>query len=293
MKAAPFEYYAPETLVEATALLSSYGEDAKLLAGGQSLIPLMALRLATPSILVDLNRIGELAFLADEGDWLRVGALVRHREMERVSDIGQRCPMLAEAVQLIGHVAIRNRGTVGGSLAHADPSAEWAALALALDSTITVVGPNGTRTIPAEEFFVSAMTTSLHPDEVATEIRLSFPKGRVGSSFVEVSRRHGDFALAGVGAWLTLNEDGRVDDSRIVLIGVEDTPRRMRDAEGLLRDQRPTAAVVEDAADMVYTTVDARGDIHASVTFRRSIAKVLTRRAIATATRRATGGEDG
>src|SRR5581483_10916993 len=182
VKPAPFEYERPESLGEAVGLLAEHGEEAKLLAGGQSLVPLLALRLASPSVLIDLNGVRELDHLRLEGDRLAIGAMTRHRDVEEMAELRTRCPMLVEGVSLIGHVTIRNRGTVGGSLAHADPAAEWPSLVLALE---------GVRTIPAEEFFETYFTTALAPDEIVSEVRLRIPESpRVGSCFLELARRH-------------------------------------------------------------------------------------------------------
>ena len=249
MKPPPFEYVAPASLEEAVAVLGEHGDDAKALAGGQSLVPLLAFRLAAPTVLVDLNGVGDLDHLREEDGRLVIGALVRQRAVERLPGLRGRCAMLAEAVAQVGHVAIRNRGTVGGSLAHADPAAEWPALALALDGECQVVGPKGTRAVPVEELLVSYFTTSLEPDELITELRLTLPDGRVGSTFVELARRHGDFAIVGVGALLGLASDGSVARSRLALIGVGERAVRARRAEALLKGERPTDELLADDPD--------------------------------------------
>ena len=199
--------------------------------------------------------------------------------------------MIAEAIELVGHVAIRNRGTVGGSLAHADPAAEWPALALALDAELELAGPGGRRTVAARDFFVSYFTTLLEPDEVLTQIRLRLPDGRSGSCFLELSRRHGDFALAGVGALVTLDDDGTAADVRLALIGVGDRPVRPAAAESALRGRVPDDEAVVDAAAAIAAEIEPTGDIHASADYRRHVAGVLTRRALTTAVGRARGGE--
>jgi aerobic carbon-monoxide dehydrogenase medium subunit len=292
VKPAPFEYFSPTSVEELVSLLEQHGDEAKLLAGGQSLIALLALRLSTPSVLIDLNRVAELDYLSDDGTAMTVGALARHRAVEKQFGATDRCPMVSEAVALIGHVAIRNRGTVVGSLIHADPAAEWPALALALEGECDVVGPQGKRTIPAEELFVTYFTTTLSPDEVATEFRIKLPPARVGSSFMELSRRHGDFAIAGAGAVLGLDPLGRVDDARIVLIGVADTAMRIGQAEDVLVGREPSSEGLDEAAEIVGKSIDPAGDVHGSIEFRKHVTKVLTRRALEAAAGRARGGDE-
>ena len=293
MKPAPFEYAAPTRLDEAVAALAE-GEDAKVLAGGQSLVPLLAMRLATPALLVDLNRIPGLDEVRFEDGTLEMGAMTRERNVEELPGLAARCPMIAEAVALIGHVAIRNRGTVGGSLAHADPAAEWPALLLALDGEVEATGPAGTRTIGARDLFVTYFTTSLEPTEILTRVRLRLPPPGAGSAFAEFSRRHGDFALAGAGAVLTLDADGTVADARLALIGVRETAVRAELAEELLRGERPTDEAIRAAAEAVDEALNPVSDVHASAEFRRHLAKVMARRALLAARARARGGgEDG
>lgn len=290
MKPPPFEYVAPSELDEAVAVLSEHGDEAKVLAGGQSLMPLLSFRLARPSVLVDLNRVSGLGGVALDGDVLRIGAMTRQREVERLPGLRERCPMIVEAIEQIGHVTIRNRGTVGGSLAHADPAAEWTALALGLDAELDVAGPGGTRTIAADEFFVTYYTTTLAADEVLTQVRLSIPNGRSGSCFLELARRHGDFALVGVGALLSLDGAGAVADARVALIDVADRALRAAAVEAALRGREPSDAVLAEAAEHVTEGMGGRTDVHASEEYRRHAARVLTRRALATALERARGG---
>jgi carbon-monoxide dehydrogenase medium subunit len=201
--------------------------------------------------------------------------------------------MIVEAMEQVGHAAIRNRGTVGGSLAHCDPAAEWTALALVLDAELDVVGPGGSRTVPASDFFVTYFTTALAPDEILVGARFRVPNGRSGSTFVELARRHGDFALAGVGALVTLDDEGTIADARLGLIGVGATAVRATSAEAALRARRPTPEVFADAAAAVDADIDPNGDIHASADYRRHVAQVLVRRALETAVARAGGGEHG
>ena len=292
MKPPPFEYVAPRSVDEAVAALVEHGDEAKVMAGGQSLVPLLAFRLARPSVVVDVNRVAGLEGARLDGDTLEVGALTRQRDVELLPGLRERCPMIVEAVEQIGHVAIRNRGTVGGSLAHADPAAEWTALALALDAELDLHGPGGTRTVPAHEFLVTYFTTALQPDEVLTRIRLRVPNGRSGSCFLELARRHGDFAIAGVGALVSLGAGGEVADARVALIGVGERAVRSSAAEQILRGSVPTGDVLVEAAGAVAGEIEPNGDIHASADYRRHVAGVLVRRALETAVARARGGGD-
>ena len=291
MKPAPFDYVRPETLDEALAELARGGEDAKPLAGGQSLVPLLNMRLARPEALVDLNRIPGLDGIGVEDGRLVIGAMTRQREVERSDVVRRTQPLVQEAVRLIAHPQIRNRGTIGGSLAHADPAAELPAAAVALGAQFRVVGPQAERTIPAEDFFVTFLTTALQPDEVLTEI--SFPSQTAGSgwSVQEVARRHGDFALAG--AFVTFAPDGgsRCREVRIALFGVGATPVRAFEAEAALCGEQPTEAALDAAASKVTAGLgEPLGDIHASSEFRSHLATVMTRRALGEAVQRARTG---
>ena len=291
MKPPPFEYVAPRSLDEAVAALAEHGDEAKAMAGGQSLVPLLAFRLARPTVVVDLNGIPGLDGARLDGTTLELGALTRQRDVELLPGLRERCAMITEAVEQIGHVAIRNRGTVGGSLVHADPAAEWTALALALDAELDLVGPAGTRTVPAAEFLISYFTTALEPTELVTGVRLQVPNGRSGSCFLELARRHGDFAIAGVGALVTLDGDGSVADARVALIGVGERAVRVDSAEQVLRGNRPTDELFTEAAAAVQAELDPNSDVHATADYRRHVAGVLVRRALATAVGRAEGGD--
>jgi carbon-monoxide dehydrogenase medium subunit len=288
MKPAPFEYLAPRSIEEAVHALAEHGEEAKVLAGGQSLVPMMNFRLASPAVLIDLNGVTELEYAREDGDTLVLGALARHRDVQDLASVRQRCAMVAEGVDLIGHQAIRNRGTVGGSLAHADPAAEWPALLASLDGEVDAVGPNGRRTIAAAELFVTYFTTALEPDEIVVEARLPLVAGgRVGSTFVEFAQRHGDFALAGVGALVKMTDESTIAEARITLIGVRDVPVRARAAEAELVGARPDDGVIEEAARAIQDEIDPVSDLHGSADYRRHVAEVLTRRALAIAVARA------
>lgn len=285
MKPAPFEYSAPSTLDEAVAVLEQHGDEAKVLAGGQSLIPLMALRLARPTVVVDLGRLEGLDYLR-EGDSVAIGAMTTHREVELNDYLFERCPMIREAMAVIGHVAIRNRGTVGGSCAHSDPAAEWPALALALDGEFDVRGSGGTRTIPAADFFVSFFTTALEPDEIVVEVRLKLPPAGAGTAFMELARRHGDFGIVGVSAVVSRNGDD-IADARVSLMGVGSVPVRPTEVEDILRGSDGSDAALDAAAEAVNRAIEPTGDIHGSEEFRRNAAGVMTKRAIRRAYERA------
>jgi carbon-monoxide dehydrogenase medium subunit len=251
VKPARFEYCCPRTVDEAVDLLAQYGDEAKVLAGGQSLVPLMNMRLARPPVIIDINRIDALGYLREERGALRIGALTRQRVAERSPLVGERCPLLRDALRLVGHVQIRNRGTIGGSVAHADPAAELTAILVALDGEVVAQSASGTRTIAAPDLFVTYLTTSLEPREMIVEVRIpALPRG-AGWSWMEISRRHGDFALAGVGVVLAVRR-GEIREARLGLTGVGATPVR----------------------------VTPDGDIHASGEYRKHVAGVLTQRAL-------------
>jgi aerobic carbon-monoxide dehydrogenase medium subunit len=287
VKPAPFDYAAPETFEEAIGLKADAGDDALVLAGGQSLIPLLALRLATPALLIDLNRIGGLDSIRREEGWLTVGAMTRHRDAEEAVELGERIPILSDALPLIGHRAIRNRGTVGGSIAHADPAAEWPGLALALDATVGVDGPNGSRSIAAEDFFVGPFTNALGPDELVRAIRFRLPGSGSGSAFVEHSRRYGDFALVGVAVVVDVGTEGVVSEARIALIGVGGTAVRIRDGEHALEGGSLTDHEIAAAEAACRAAVDPPSSVHASSGYRRHLVGVLVGRAVRLARDRA------
>jgi carbon-monoxide dehydrogenase medium subunit len=286
VKAAPFEYVAATTLDEAVSLLGEGGDEAKILAGGQSLVPLLVMRLARPDLLVDINAVPGLDDIRVEDGLLRLGALVRQRAVEQDAAVRERFPLVTEAVATIGHAAIRNRGTVGGSVAHADPAAEWPALMLALDGEVDVVGSRGSRSIAAEDLFVSVLTTSLAADEIVRQITLRLPSGPVGTSFMELARRHGDFAIVGVAAVLGL-EDGVVTHCRLALSGVGDTAVRARAAESSLVGRTAGDETIAAAARAAADEIQPSGDIQGSAAYRRKVAAVLVRRALLAARDRA------
>lgn len=285
MKPPAFEYHRPRTVDEAISLLAQYGGEAKLLAGGQSLIPAMNFRLARPAILIDLNAVAELSYIqAANGDGLRVGAMTRQRAVERSPVVLKAAPLLHETMPFIAHPQIRNRGTVGGSIAHADPAAELPAVAVALDARCKVVSRRGSRTIAAGEFFTGLFSTALAPDELLVEIVLPTAGARSGWAFVEVARRHGDYALVGVAAAVALDAQGRCRAARIGLLSVGDGPVLATEAAQSLIGHQPSPDAIRAAADAAASRdVDPSGDIHASAAYRRHLVGVLTRRALSRA----------
>ena len=287
MKPAPFDYFTPATLDEALALLAEHGADAKPLAGGQSLIPAMNFRLARPAVLVDLNRISELAYVRAESG-VAIGAMTRQRVVERSDVVARAAPLLAEALPSIAHPQIRNRGTVGGSIAHADPSAELPAVMLALEARFQARSATGERSIPAADFFQGMLETALAPGELLVEIALPPLPARTGTAFLEVARRHGDYALVGVAAIVTLDARGRCQEARFGLLSVGDWPVLATEAANLLAGQTPSADLLRAAGDAAAThDIDPPSDIHASAAYRRQLVAVLTRRALARAFERA------
>ena len=287
MKPAIFDYLAPTSLGDALALLANLGEAAKPLAGGQSLVPLMNFRLVRPQHLVDLNGLTELSGIRQDNGHLVIGAMTRQREVERSALVGERCPLLAEAMPLIGHVQIRNRGTVGGSLVHADPAAELPAVVAALGGTLVARSATGQRVLTPETFFVSYLTCALTPAELLVEIRLPVTPPRTGTAFMEVSRRHGDFALVGVAATLTLDEAGVCTAATLALTGVGPTPVVAGEAVRTLVGATPSPKALEDVGAKVAASITPDGDLHASSEYRKHLAGVLTRRTLARAAERA------
>jgi CO/xanthine dehydrogenase FAD-binding subunit len=287
MKPAAFDYLAPTSLGEALAMLAELGEGAKPLAGGQSLVPLMNFRLVRPQHVVDLNGLGELAGIREDDGHLVIGAMTRQRAVETSALVAERCPLLAEAMPHVGHVQIRNRGTIGGSLAHADPAAELPAVVAALDGELVVQSTRGRRAVKAEQFFVGYLTTAARPGELLVEVRLPKSPPRTGSAFMEISRRHGDFALVGVAATVTVDDAGVCTASAIALTGVGPTPVAAREAARGLIGVKPAADVFEAVGRRISDSVEPDSDLHASSDYRKHVAGVLTRRALAQAAERA------
>jgi aerobic carbon-monoxide dehydrogenase medium subunit len=280
LKPAPFEYVAPHSVEEALAALQQSLPDGRILAGGQSLMPLLNLRLTKPKILVDLNGISGLEGIRETAEGLSIGAMTRQSRIERAAVVREGCPILAEAIRHISHVAIRHRGTIGGSLVHADPAAELPAVALALDAKFEVARDGIDRTIRAEEFFIDYLTTALAPDEILRAIVFPIVRPSSGYALEEITRRHGDFAIAGVVAVVDLDESGKIADARVALFGVAPTPVRARKAERALIGREPNDGAMLDAAALVDDVLDPCGDIHASSAYRKRVAAVLTARVL-------------
>lgn len=288
MKPAPFQYFAPRSQDEALALLAEHAWDAKLLAGGQSLIPAMNFRLARPAVLIDLNGIADLQYVrkGDDGA-LRIGAMTRQAALERDALVASHAPLLGEAMPHLAHPQIRSRGTIGGSLAHADPSAELPAVIVALQARLRAVGAGGERWVDAADFFLGLFTTALSPDEMLVEVEIPASSGRAGHAFTEVARRHGDYALAGVAVQLQLSEAGDCTAARIALLSVGDGPVLAAGAAAALIGRQLDGAAIDEAAAIASEAdIDPPSDLHASAAYRRHLVRALTRRAVSTAVSR-------
>ena len=284
MKPAPFEYFAPLELQEALDLLERYGDEAKILAGGQSLMPLMNLRLARPGLIIDINRLSSLdTITATPEGGLTIGALTRQRALERSKIVQEQNPILAAAMPLIGHFQIRNRGTIGGSLVHADPAAELPAVSLLLGAEFLLRSKSAVRVVPAAEFFLSYLTTAIRPAELLTEIRL--PKWPSGEAWAvqEIARRKGDFALIGVALRAELDGEETVQKAVIVMFGVDSKPLRMERAEAILKGRRISEAFLRELSGVVAEELQPDSDIHASAAYRKEVGGVLVRRALESA----------
>jgi CO/xanthine dehydrogenase FAD-binding subunit len=287
MKPALFRYYDPASLDDALSLLGEWGSDAKILAGGQTLAPMLGLRVLSPAAVIDINPLTGLDYRRETAECLAIGALTRQQALEDDATLARRQPLVAEAIPFIAHRAIRNRGTVGGSLANADPSAEWGGLAMTLDASFVVRGRSGERLIAAADFFKGLLETAIEPDELLTEIRLPrWPDG-AGWGFVEFSRRHGDFAICGIACVVALAPDGSTTQAWLTAFGVEPCPKRLAQAEAALRDERPKEAHIVQVAKLAATEVDPMGDRQASPDYRRHLVEVLVERALISAVARA------
>jgi aerobic carbon-monoxide dehydrogenase medium subunit len=292
MKPAAFDYHRVDRVEDALERLAELGEDAKVLAGGQSLVPMMNFRLVRPPALVDVTRIPDLRYVLRDGDALRIGALTVHREIELLSDpdVISGYELLPRAARWVGHYPIRTRGTFGGSIAHADPSAEWCMLAVLLDATIVVTGPDGEREIPASDFFLGFFTSALEPGELLLEVR--FPRPRPHAALREFARRHGDFAI--VAAAVALDVDGdRISDPRIVVGGVDEVPLRVRDAERAIEGAAPGGEAFAAAGRAAAGAVEPSSDVHGNAEYRKELTDVLVRRALAEAIHADREGSDG
>ncbi|MBS0529983.1 MAG: xanthine dehydrogenase family protein subunit M [Proteobacteria bacterium] len=291
MKPPPFEYLAVDSVDAAVGALAEAGGDGKIIAGGQSLLPMLNFRLLRPSVLVDINRVPDLAYVRDDGDRIRIGALTRHYMLQTSELVAAQLPVLHEAMQHVAHLAIRNRGTIGGSLSHADPAAELPMMTLLLDANLDVRSASGRRTIGAQDFFLGALSTALEEDDMVVAIDVPKLPARTGWAFEEVSRRSGDFALACVAVTLSNREDkfGRV---RIGMMGVGETPMRASEAEALLEGQPYSDGLVDAAINAIRASVEPNTDLHASSDYRRHLVGILAERAIRKAWTRAMEGSD-
>jgi carbon-monoxide dehydrogenase medium subunit len=291
MKPPRFAYYDPDTVAEAVELKSRYETDALVLAGGQSLVPMLNTRLAKPDALLDINRIASLQELEVGPTHLEFGALVRQHRLESDPIVARNVPLLAAVTHYIGHVENRHRGTVGGSLAHADSAAELPTAAVTLDAEMVIEGPSGRRVETAQDFFAGWMTTTIAPDELLVAVRFPITPADAGWGFVEVARREGDFALSAAAAQLRLDEAGRISEIAIGVASITDRPVRAAEVEAQLLGQVPTAEAVADAARAVQEQVTASDDLHATHTYRRHLAATVTQRAVLAAVRRVQEGD--
>jgi carbon-monoxide dehydrogenase medium subunit len=277
---AQFDYAAPATLDEALSLLASRTDDAKILAGGHSLLPAMKLRLAQPAILIDIGRIRDLSYIREDGDQILIGAMTTHYELESSARLKEICPLLPECASSIGDVQVRNRGTIGGSLAHADPAADWTATALSLGVTLIATSARGERTIKVEDFFLDMLTTALAPDEILREIRVPVPQARTAQAYEKVPHPASGFAVVGVAVSLARAADGKCESASIGVTGVAAKPYRATGVEQALIGKQLDAQTITDAAAHAAEGVEANSDLYASAEYRQHLARVHTRRAI-------------
>lgn len=292
MKPPKFQYWDPRSVDDVVGFLKDHGDQAKVLAGGQSLMPVLAMRLARPDYLIDLNRVSELDYIREDNGSLRIGALARQDALYRSDAVKRSCPLLWKAIPYIGHTAIRYRGTIGGSVVHADPSAELPAVMAALDAEFTVRGSGGTRVVPASEFFVTFFTTAVGPDELLTEVRVPKVPAGAATAIDELGRRHGDFALAGIAAVVHASGN-RIDRAQVCAFGVDEAPRRLDAVERLVAGQEATDELLADAGNQASQAVEPESDMHASSEYRREMTNVLTRRALKQALEEARGDGQG
>ena len=288
MKPAAFEYHAPDSLEQALQIMRLHAGEAKILAGGQSLVPAMNFRVVQPSVLIDLNQVAELSFIREEADVIRIGAMARERHLEFDASISKRTPLLHEAVPFIAHPQIRNRGTIGGSIVNADPAAELPVLMLAVNARLKARNASNERWIDAQDFFIGMFSTALEPDEILVEIELPFMPAHSGWSFMEVAPRAGDYALMGVAALVTLDEDGKCGQAKLVYLNAGEGPMNAREAAKLLEGEMLNDALIESAAAYAgEKEINPFGNVHTSSEFQRHLANVLTKKALKQAMQRA------
>ena len=286
---AAFEYFAPKTLEEALRLVERHGDEAKVLAGGHSLLPLMKLRLAAPRFIIDIGRLRGMSYIREENGHLAIGAMTTHTEIAASDLLRVRCPLLAETAEAIGDVQVRNRGTLGGSLAHADPAADYPAAILALDAQIVAASTAGARMIPAREFFVDMLTTQLRPGEILSQVRVPMLAPRTGTAYAKLYQPASGFAIVGAAARVTCGTGGKIEDIAVGLTGVGPKAYRAEDVEKALQGKKASPTVVADAVRHAAAGIEPLADLHASAEYRREMATVFTRRAIERALARASG----
>lgn len=290
MKPAPFEYHAPDSLEQVLDLMSQHAREGKILAGGQSLVPAMNFRVAQPSVLIDLNRVAELSYIREDGNVIRVGSMTRERHIEFDMSISKRIPLLTEATPFIAHPQIRNRGTIGGSIVNADPAAELPVLMLALSARLKAKNVSGERWIDAQDFFAGMFTTALEPDEILVEIELPFMPSRTGWSFMEVAPRAGDYALMGVAALVTVDENSKCEQAKLVYLNAGEGPIDAKEATKILQGEKLNDKLIEAAAVMASEKeINPFGNVHTSSDFQRHLANVLTKKTLKQAMQRAEG----
>ncbi len=276
-----FDYYSPTSLGEALSLLSTHGDEGKLLAGGQSLLPLMKLRLSKPKVIIDIGRIQELNVIRIEGDKIIIGAMTTYSQLDGSELIRTRCPLLPQTAASVADVQVRNQGTLGGALAHADPAADWPAAVLALEAELKLVGPRGERWIKAQDFFVTMLATALSPKEILTEIRVPVME-RAKTAYLKAAKKAEGFAIVGVAVCLNLGRDGTCEDIRIGVTGVTDKAYRADDAEKTLRGKKLESRLIDEASALVTRGVEVTDDINASSEYRTHLARIYTSRALQT-----------
>ncbi|PZE20756.1 FAD binding domain-containing protein [Paenibacillus xerothermodurans] len=289
MKPASFDYYRPSTLEEAFQLLKQSGDEGKLIAGGQSLIPILNMRLSAPECLIDINGLADLNYIRHEAGWLRIGAMTRQRDVERSRPVREQAPLLSEAIPFIGHMQTRNRGTIGGSVVHADPTAELPLSLLALNGRAVIQSAEETREVDLSDFFITYLTTDVMPNELLTEVKIPLDAPVKGYAFQEYSRKHGDFALVAAACVLDTDVEGRITTARLTLGGVDAVPMVAEEAAGLLIGETMTEALLQEAGALAASNVDPEGDLHASREYRLHLAGVYARKAIRAAYDRSIG----
>jgi carbon-monoxide dehydrogenase medium subunit/2-furoyl-CoA dehydrogenase FAD binding subunit len=287
MKPAVFDYYTPSSLEESLELLEEHGFEAKIISGGQSLVPMMNMRLARPEVLIDINRIKELEFIRVLDDHIEIGGLTRQYKIENSPELQNLCPLIVEGIKLVGHSQIRSRGTIGGSIAHADPTAELPVILATLGGTLTLQSIDEERILTPDEFFLTYMTTTIEPNEILTKIEIPRKSGRIGTAIEEFTLRSGDFAIVLASCSVTLSEEGTLEEATLVLGGVDGVPVVLDEVTVELIDKIPTKDAIEEATEQIADLIDPEGDIHASVEYRKNLAVVLSRRVLEKAIERA------